>query len=202
MSLSPFSCRILLPSSKDDRRAGAWDHAGHRNSGQVPCPKGFHVHRLSSAPSFSAPALPVHAGLLSHFGCVWLFATLWTIARQAPLSMGILQARRLEWVAMPFSRPSPRPRDGIHVSCVSCIAGRQLTAEPLGKPCLCRPHHLFSMQHLPKLPAASSLKAQLWSHPGTPSLSFHTLKVLLNLTSPWAEGPSRQGTERDTCPSS
>ena len=129
-------------------------------------------------------------------------ATPWTVALQALLSMGILQARRLEWVAMPFSRPSPRPRDGIHVSCVSCIAGRQLTAEPLGKPCLCRPHHLFSMQHLPKLPAASSLKAQLWSHPGTPSLSFHTLKVLLNLTSPWAEGPSRQGTERDTCPSS
>ena len=31
---------------------------------------------------------------------------------------GILQARRLEWVAMPFSRVSSRPRDG---TCVSCI---------------------------------------------------------------------------------
>ena len=31
---------------------------------------------------------------------VWLFAE----ARQAPLSMGILQARILEWVAMPSSR--------------------------------------------------------------------------------------------------
>ena len=29
------------------------------------------------------------------------FATPWTAARQAPLSMGILQARILEWVAMP-----------------------------------------------------------------------------------------------------
>ena len=28
-----------------------------------------------------------------------LFATLWTVARHAPLSMGILQARILEWVA-------------------------------------------------------------------------------------------------------
>ena len=31
----------------------------------------------------------------------WLFATLWTVALQAPLSTGILQTRILEWVAMP-----------------------------------------------------------------------------------------------------
>ena len=30
-------------------------------------------------------------------------ATLWTVARQAPLFMGILQARILEWVAISFS---------------------------------------------------------------------------------------------------
>ena len=30
----------------------------------------------------------VHACLLSHFSCVQLFATVWTIACQAPLSMG------------------------------------------------------------------------------------------------------------------
>ena len=40
--------------------------------------------------------------MLSHFSCVRLFATPWTIACQAPLSMGILQARILEWVAMPW----------------------------------------------------------------------------------------------------
>ena len=33
-----------------------------------------------------------------------VFATPWTVARQAPLSTGILQARILEWVAMPSSR--------------------------------------------------------------------------------------------------
>ena len=32
-----------------------------------------------------------------------LFVTPWTVARQAPLSMGILQAIILEWVAMPSS---------------------------------------------------------------------------------------------------
>ena len=35
---------------------------------------------------------------LSH---VRLFVTPWTVAHQAPLSMGILQARILEWVASP-----------------------------------------------------------------------------------------------------
>ena len=30
--------------------------------------------------------------------------TPWTAARQAPLSLGILQARILEWVALPSSR--------------------------------------------------------------------------------------------------
>ena len=43
-------------------------------------------------------------GALSHFSLVQLFVIPWTIARQAPLSMGILQARMLEWIAMPSSR--------------------------------------------------------------------------------------------------
>ena len=41
---------------------------------------------------------------------VWLFVTPWTVACQAPLSMGILQARILEWVAMPSSRGSSQSR--------------------------------------------------------------------------------------------
>ena len=42
---------------------------------------------------------------------VWLFATLWTVAHQALPSMGILQARILQWIAMPYSKPSSQPRD-------------------------------------------------------------------------------------------
>ena len=49
---------------------------------------------------------------------------------------GILQARILGWVAIAFSRPSSQCRDQTHVSCVSCIAGRFFTTEPLGKPLL------------------------------------------------------------------
>ena len=43
------------------------------------------------------------------------------IAHQAPLSMGILQARIPEWIAMPSSRGSSWPRDWTQVS---CVAGR------------------------------------------------------------------------------
>ena len=50
---------------------------------------------------------------------VWLFATPWTVAHQTPLSMGILQARILEWVAMPSSRGSSQLRDQTQVSCIA-----------------------------------------------------------------------------------
>ena len=56
--------------------------------------------------------------------CVRLFATSWTRAHQAPLSMGILQAKILEWVSIPSSRGSSQPRDQIWVF---CIAGGFLT---------------------------------------------------------------------------
>ena len=46
--------------------------------------------------------------------------TPWTIAYQDPLSMGILQARILEWVVMPSSRGSAQPKDQIQVSHISC----------------------------------------------------------------------------------
>ena len=41
-----------------------------------------------------------------------------------PLSMGILQVRILEWVAMPSSRGSSQPKDQ---TCISWIAGRFFT---------------------------------------------------------------------------
>ena len=55
---------------------------------------------------------------------VRLFVIPWTVAHQAPISMGIFQARILEWVAMPSSRGSSWPRDGTQVS---HIAGRFFT---------------------------------------------------------------------------
>ena len=42
---------------------------------------------------------------------VQLSATPWTVARQATLPMGILQARTLEWIAILSSRGSFQLRD-------------------------------------------------------------------------------------------
>jgi len=44
---------------------------------------------------------------------------------------GVLQARILEWVAIPFSRGFSQLRDQ---TWVSCIVSRYFTAEPPGKP--------------------------------------------------------------------
>ena len=70
----------------------------------------------------------VCAQSLSH---AQLFANLWTVDCQAPLSMGVLQVRILEWVAICSSRGSSQPRDRTHVS---CIEGRFFTTELSGKP--------------------------------------------------------------------
>ena len=52
--------------------------------------------------------------MVSH---VQLFATPWTVACQAPLSIGILQARILEWVdCHPLLQGSSHPRERTQVS--------------------------------------------------------------------------------------
>ena len=51
-------------------------------------------------------SLQICACLLSCFSCIQLFVTPWAVTHQAPLSMEILQARILEWVAMVSSRGS------------------------------------------------------------------------------------------------
>ena len=55
-----------------------------------------------------------------------VYISLWPHGLQPTrlLAHGILQARILEWVAIPFSRGSSRPRDQTQVS---CIAGRFFT---------------------------------------------------------------------------
>ena len=57
----------------------------------------------------------VHACVLSCFTHVWHIAT-----------PGIFQARILEWVTIPSSRGSSRPRDQIHFSCFAYIQAYSL----------------------------------------------------------------------------
>ena len=78
-------------------------------------------HITLATPVFSWKCL--RAQWLHH---VWLFATPWTVAHQAPLSMGIFHTRILEWVPTPSSRGSSWPRDQTQISYVSCIGRRVL----------------------------------------------------------------------------
>ena len=107
-----------------------------------------HAGPLTSGNSFivisRSCALPVHfqphhslsdlycAQSLSH---VRLFLTPRAVARPAPLSMGILQARILEWVSMPssrgFSNPGIKPRS-------PTLQMDSLPSEPPGKPPWCK----------------------------------------------------------------
>ena len=65
------------------------------------------------------------------FSCVWLFATLWTVAHQAPLSMGF--SRQEYWSGLPFPSPEDFPDLGIEPRSPALEADA-LTSEPLGKP--------------------------------------------------------------------
>ena len=71
--------------------------------------------------------------MLSHFGPVRLFATPWTVARQAALSIGILQPRILQWVAMPFLQ-GIFPTQGSNVRLLCLLHWQHLPLVPPGKP--------------------------------------------------------------------
>ena len=53
--------------------------------------------------------------LLSHFSCVWLFVTPWTVVHQG-LCLWDSPGRILEWVALPSARGSSQPKDWAQVS--------------------------------------------------------------------------------------
>ena len=63
----------------------------------------------------------MHQCRLSRFSCVQLFATLWTVAGQVPLSMGFSRHEYWSGLPCPTSRGSFRPKDQTSVSYVSCI---------------------------------------------------------------------------------
>ena len=92
------------------------------------------IHKAShiwTQPSFKSPS------------CVRLFETPWTVGCQAPLSMGILQARILEWVVMPSSRGSSQPRS-------PALQAASLPSEPPGKPHLSRIYGKRNISWMPK----------------------------------------------------
>ena len=65
---------------------------------------------------------------------VWFFATPWTVAHQAPLSMEF--SRQEHWSGLPFPPPGDLPDPGIEPTSLlsPALAGRFITTGPPGKP--------------------------------------------------------------------
>ena len=72
-----------------------------------------------------------HAYVLSHLSRVCFFATPWTVARQAPLSLGF--SRQEHWSGLPCPSPGGLPDPGIEPRSPALQAD-SLPSEPLGKP--------------------------------------------------------------------
>ena len=72
--------------------------------------------------------------MLSHFSCVCLFGTLWTVAHRVPLSMGF--SRQEYWNGFPFPSLGDLPNPGIEsTSFMSpALAGRFFITKVPGKP--------------------------------------------------------------------
>ena len=66
--------------------------------------------------------------------CVRLFATPWTVAHQAPPSMGF--SRQEYWSGLPFPSPGALPHPGIEPRSPALQADA-LISEPPGKPADC-----------------------------------------------------------------
>ena len=81
------------------------------------------LRSLSVLCIFLLGAGPDTVSSLQHvcFSCPVMSDSLWLHGLCSPGSSdrGILQARILEWVAIPFSRGSSRPRDRTQVSCIA-----------------------------------------------------------------------------------
>ena len=83
--------------------------------------------------------------MLSHFSYVQLFATLWPVARQAPLSMGF--SRQEHWSGLPCPPSWDLPDPGSEPASLMspALAGRFFTPVPSGKPIeACRQHQINS----------------------------------------------------------
>ena len=87
-----------------------------------------------------------------------IFATPWTVARQAPQSMGF--SRQEYWSRLPFPFPGDLPTPGIK-SRAPALQADSLPSEPLGKP-------LFEQHYQPTWPKG----LDKISHPTTTAYIF------------------------------
>ena len=101
---------------------------------------------------------------------VRLFETPWSVAHQAPLSTGILQARILEWVAM--TPPGYLSNPGIELRSPA-LQVDSLLSEPPGKP-LSMYFKMFMIGKM-MLPSQFPTPSQKCPHPNLQNLRIYSL---------------------------
>ena len=79
---------------------------------------------------------------------VWLFETPWTVAYQAPSSMGF--SRQKYWIGLPFPSPADLPDPGIEPGS-SALQADALTSEPPGKPQSIQDYSIYFILIIPFL---------------------------------------------------
>ena len=127
---------------------------------------------------------------LSCFSHVQLFATLQTVAPQAPLSLGF--SRQEYWSGLQW--PLPGPRDRTHNSCSYCSEGRLFTAESLGKINICVAVYVYVLVALSYLTLCYPTDCSL---PGSSIHGIFQAKVLEWVAISFSRGSSQS---RDQTP--
>ena len=90
----------------------------------------LYIHYISS--SLTHLLMCVCVCVFESLSCVWLFATPWTVAHQAPLPMEF--SRQEYWSGLPFPPPGDLPNSGIKPGSPALQVDFFLSSEPLGKP--------------------------------------------------------------------
>ena len=78
----------------------------------------FHTLLPPSPPALIYIWIYIYVCVLSHFSCIQLCVTLWTVAHQAALSIGFSRQEYWSGLPCPSSRGSSWPRGQTHVSCL------------------------------------------------------------------------------------
>ena len=100
--------------------------------------------------------------VLSHFSHVWL--TLWTIAPQVPLSMGL--SRQKYWSGLPCLHPGDLPDPGIEPASLTFACIGQVGSSPLahlGSPHMCRACFKCPHQYLKQGRRGSQVMENQWT---------------------------------------
>ena len=109
-TLSPNTSTLLV--DREDIERDELNFASNSNS--------FEIIYIYIYIYFAYIYIHIYACMLSHFSSVQLFAMLWTVAHQAPLSMGLSQQEY--WSGLPFPPPGNLPNPGIEPESLTSLA--------------------------------------------------------------------------------